>query len=63
MVRGIALPMVVALATTLVACKRSDPPPDLLKAQRDQMERAKDVGKTMQKSVDDEGRKADEEGK
>ncbi len=45
------------------ACKRSEPPPDLLKTQRDAMERAKEVGDTMQKGVDAEGRKADEEGK
>jgi hypothetical protein len=50
-------------AATLVACKRSEPPPDLLKTQRDAMDRAKDVGKTMQKAVDAEGKKADEEGK
>jgi hypothetical protein len=49
--------------TTLASCKRSEPPPDLLKTQRDAMDRAKDVGKTMQKGVDAEGKKADEEGK
>jgi hypothetical protein len=49
--------------TTLSGCKRSEPPPDLLKTQRDAMDRAKEVGKTMQKGVDAEGRKADEEGK
>ncbi len=53
--------LVAALA--LVACKRSEPPPDYLKTQRDAMERAKEVGKTMQKGVDAEGRKADEEGR
>ncbi len=58
-----------ALAATLLvlglsACKRSEQPqPDYLKTQRDAMERAKEVGKTMQKAVDQEGRKADEEGK
>ena len=56
--------LVAALAgVTLDGCKRSEPPPDLLKTQRDAMERAKDVGKTMQKAVDQEGRKADEEGR
>ena len=48
---------------SLLGCKRSEPPPDLLKTQREAMERAKDVGKTMQKSVDEQGRKADEEGR
>ena len=52
-----------AACLALAACKRSEPPPDLLKTQRDAMERAKDVGKTMQKAVDQEGRKADEEGR
>lgn len=55
--------LVAALGCGASACKRSEPPPDLLKTQRDAMERAKDVGKTMQKAVDQEGRKADEEGK
>ncbi len=47
----------------LAGCRRGEPPPDPLKSQREAMERAKDVGKTMQKAVDQEGRKADEEGK
>ena len=51
------------IAFTVVGCKRSEPPPDLLKTQRDAMERAKTVGKTMQKAVDEEGKRADEEGK
>jgi hypothetical protein len=50
-------------SVSLPGCKRNDPPPDLVKTQRDAMERAKEVGKTMQKGVDAEGRKADEEGK
>ena len=55
----------VALSVSVAAfgCKRSEPPPDYLKTQRDAMERAKEVGKTMQKSVDEEGKKADEEGR
>jgi hypothetical protein len=57
--------VVVAFFTTVAvaACKRSEPPPDIIKTQREAMERAKEVGKTMQKGVDAEGRKADEEGK
>ncbi len=58
--RSISLLLCVA---ALVSCKRSEPPPDLVKSQRDAMERAKDVGETMQKGVDAEGRKADEEGR
>ena len=51
------------LGVCLFGCKRSEPPPDLLKTERAAMERAKDVGKTMQKSVDEQGKKADEEGR
>ena len=58
--RSLHLLAAIALAAT-AACKRSEPPPDLLKSQRDAMERAKDVGKTMQKGVDEQGRKVDEE--
>ena len=48
----------------LAACKRGEEPqPDYLKTQREAMERAKEVGKTMQKAVDQEGKRADEEGK
>ncbi|MEO8936558.1 MAG: hypothetical protein ABI277_06915 [Burkholderiaceae bacterium] len=45
----------------LHGCKRREAPPDLLKSQRDAMERAKEVGKTIQKAADREGDKADEE--
>lgn len=56
--------LVTGVAIVGVAgCKRSEPPVDLVKSQRDAMERAKQVGTTMQKGVDAEGRKADEEGK
>lgn len=51
------------LSAGVAGCKRSDPPANPLKTQREAMERAKDVGKTMQKAVDQEGRKADEEGR
>lgn len=51
------------MSVSVFGCKRSEPPPDLLKTQRDAIERAKDVGKTMRKSVDEEGKKADEEGR
>ena len=58
-----ALAAVLFLSVSLFGCKRSEPPPDLLKTQREAMERAKDVGKTMQKAVDEQGKKADEEGR
>ena len=53
-----------SLVFGLAACKRNEAPqPDYLKTQREAMERAKEVGKTMQKAVDQEGKKADEEGR
>ena len=55
--------LLLASVLTLAACKRSEPPADPLKSQRDAMDRAKDVGNTMQKGVDAEGKRADEEGK
>jgi hypothetical protein len=58
-----ALVFVAAASISTAGCKRSEPPPDLVKSQREAMERAKEVGKTMQKAVDAEGKKADEEGK
>ena len=54
--------MAALIGASAVGCERSATP-DPLKTQRDAMERAKEVGRTMQKSVDEEGRKADEEGK
>ncbi len=62
-VPSVVLPAFLVIVAALAACKRSEPPPDLVKSQRQAMERAKEVGKTMQKGVDAEGRKADEEGK
>jgi hypothetical protein len=55
--------VLLAVTAAFAACKRSEPPPDLIKTQREAMERAKEVGKTMQKGVDAEGKKADEEGR
>ena len=66
MILHASLKLLVAtlLVAGLGACKRSEEPqPDYLKTQRQAMERAKEVGKTMQKAVDQEGKKADEEGK
>jgi hypothetical protein len=55
--------LVLASGAMLAACKPAAPPPDIIKPQREAMERAKKVGETMQKGVDAEGRKADEESK
>ncbi len=59
----VAVAVGLAACVAIGGCKRSDPPPDITKTQRDAMERAKAVGTTMQKGVDAEGRKSDEEGK
>ena len=62
--RSVAAMTGLALVFALAACKRSEEPqPDYLKTQRQAMDKAKDVGNTMQKGVDQEGKKADEEGK
>ena len=53
----------LCVSVSVFGCKRSEPPPDIIKSQREAMERAKQVGKTMQKAVDEEGKKADEEGR
>ena len=55
----VAIFAVVALG----ACKRSEPVAEPTKSQRASMERAKEVGTTMQKGVDADGRKADADGK
>ena len=60
---SIAYALALVACFGLTSCKRSEPPPDLLKTQRDAMERAREVGKTMQKAVDEEGKKADQEGR
>ena len=55
--------VMLCASVAMLGCKRSEPPPDIIKTQREAMERAKEVGKTMQKSVDEQGKKADEEGR
>lgn len=45
---------IACVASTIAACDggKKAPPPDLLKGQRQSMERAKDVEKTLQQSSD-----------
>ena len=61
--RGLVGATAVCMGVSILGCKRSEPPPDIIKTQREAMERAREVGKTMQKSVDEQGKKADEEGR
>lgn len=59
-------PLVTAVVVTLLltaGCKPRDPPPNVFESQKRAMDRSKEVGKTMQKAVDDEAAKADADGK
>ena len=53
---------VVALSLVLAACdsKPKEPPPDILKAQRRAMEKAKGVEQILQQSADERRGQADE---
>jgi hypothetical protein len=56
--------LALAILVAVTACKKSEePPPDIIKTQREAMERAKEVGTTMQKGVDQRGKQADAEGR
>ena len=47
---GLALVLVAGL---LAGCGKSkEPPPDILKSQREQMDKARDVGNTLQQGAD-----------
>jgi len=48
------LALALALASAIVAgCgKAKEPPPDILKSQREQMDKARDVGNTLQQGAD-----------
>jgi hypothetical protein len=54
-----ALAVVIAIAAGCEA-KPKDPPPDLVKSQRQAMDKAKAVEKTLQKSADERRSQADE---
>jgi hypothetical protein len=45
--------MLGLLGLSLSACKPSDPPPDLLKTQRQALDKAKALGGQMQQQADD----------
>jgi len=48
---------------TLVGCKPSGPPPDIIKTQREALQKAKEVGAVEQKAADEEKKAADEQTK
>jgi len=58
----LALTACCAFAITACDSGRKEPPPDLLKGQRQSMERAKDVEKTLQQSSDRRREEADRAG-
>ena len=46
----------------LAACDtHSNPPPDIMKTQRETMNKAKDVGQVLQQSADQEAKQADQQ--
>lgn len=51
---------VFALASGLAACKPAGPPPDIVKTQREDLQKAKDVSAVQQKAAADEQKQADE---
>ena len=52
------------LATSLAACKPSnDPPPDIIKTQREALQKARAVGAVEQKSADAQQKAVDEQTK
>ncbi|MGB8435523.1 MAG: hypothetical protein WCE38_14790 [Burkholderiales bacterium] len=59
------LTLTFAFAFAVSACDSGpkEPPPDLLKGQRQSMERAKGVEQTLQKSADQRREEADRAGK
>jgi hypothetical protein len=51
-----------ALSVTFVlaACKPAGPPPDIIKTQREALQKARNVGAVEQKSADEQQKAADE---
>lgn len=55
--------LIVLALLPLAACdsRTSGPPPDIMKTQRETMNKAKDVGQVLQQSADQEGKQADQQ--
>ncbi len=60
---GIFYPALLIMSVALPACERKKPPVDLIKPQREAMEKARAVEQVLQKGVDDNGRKIDDQSK
>jgi hypothetical protein len=50
----------VSVAFALAACKPAGPPPDIVKTQREALQKARNVGAVEQKSADEQQKAADE---
>jgi outer membrane biogenesis lipoprotein LolB len=55
--------LIVLAVLLLTACdsRTSNPPPDIMKTQRETMNKAKDVGQVLQQSADQEGKQVDQQ--
>lgn len=52
--------ILVALAFGLAACKPAGPPPDIIKTQREALQKAKAVDAVQQKAVDEQNKAVEE---
>jgi hypothetical protein len=50
----------IALAGGLAACKPDGPPPDIVKTQREDLQKAKNVSAVQQKAVEEQQKQAEE---
>jgi hypothetical protein len=53
-------PIIALIALGLIGCKPSGPPPDIVKTQREALQKAKAVGAVEQKSADEQKKEIDE---
>ena len=58
-----AVIVAVLMLAGLAACKPSGPPPDIIKTQREDLQKARAVGAVEQKSADEQQKAADEQTK
>ncbi|MFI4940014.1 MAG: hypothetical protein ACHP7O_06710 [Burkholderiales bacterium] len=56
----VAAPIIVLIALGLIGCKPAGPPPDIVKTQREALQKAKAVGAVEQKSADEQKKEIDE---
>jgi len=50
----------IALVGALAACKPAGPPPDIIKTQREDLQKARDVSAVQQKAVEEQQRQSEE---